>query len=85
MKQLTYEQIEKIINQHDPIGLLRMGAPTNEYEPEIKDLMNRRNECFSGLDWVEIKMVFESWFYENCISKEQAKAMERDLQNLLLS
>lgn len=82
MKKLAYAQLEKIINHHDPLGLIHAGAPINEYEPEIKDLLNRRNEQSSGLDWTIIRTVFEFWFYPGCISKEKAQEIEKDIQML---
>ncbi|MDE0561988.1 hypothetical protein OU792_18470 [Algoriphagus sp. NF] len=32
-------ELSSIINQHDPIGLLKIGAPEDEYEPEIKTII----------------------------------------------
>lgn len=34
-----FTELRKIINQHDPIGLLDIGAPEDEYEPEVKTII----------------------------------------------
>lgn len=82
MKKLTYTQLEEIINRHDPLGLIGAGAPINEYEPEINDLLRRRNNRSSSLNWNIIQTVFELWFYPGCISKETAQEIEKDIQVL---
>ena len=33
--------VRAIMNSADPIGLLAIGAPDDEYEPEIRDLAGR--------------------------------------------
>lgn len=78
MNSITYEKVEKVINRHDPLGLLKMGAPKDEYEPEITELVNRSNNQ-SNLDWQDITKVFESWFYPGCISPELARKIEQEL------
>ena len=40
--ELTKEQINKIgsiINKYDPFGLLKIGAPRNEYISEFRDII----------------------------------------------
>ncbi len=37
--KLTLEQkVKEIVNKYDPIGLLKMGCPADEYDPEIKKI-----------------------------------------------
>ena len=80
MKELTYEQVEQVINRNDPLGLLAMGAPRDEYQSEIEVLLTRRNRGNSVLSWQEIRTVFEYWFYPGCISDETAMAIEQELR-----
>jgi hypothetical protein len=34
-----FTELRTIINRHDPIGLLDIGAPEDEYEPEVKTII----------------------------------------------
>jgi len=34
-----FSELRTIINRHDPIGLLDLGAPEDEYEPEAKTII----------------------------------------------
>lgn len=65
---MDYSQLKIIVNKVDPIGLLSMGAPTNEYDQEIKSILNRLK---GGQTEQEIrKIVFEEfikWFGEETI------------------
>ncbi len=42
-----------------PIGLVEIGMPSNEYEPEVTDLMRRRQPSPA-----EVRDVFVRWFGE---------------------
>lgn len=33
------EEVRRIVNKHDPIGLLKIGCPSDEYDPEIRKIM----------------------------------------------
>jgi asparagine synthetase A len=72
MNKLHYEIVKLEIDKWDPMRLLAGGAPSDEYEPEIKDIVNKiytvNNEHELAL---LTKYVFEKWFgdeflYENC-------------------
>ena len=39
--QVLVEAVERAINQADPIGLLEIGAPSDEYAPEIGTIVPR--------------------------------------------
>ena len=39
--QALVAAVERGINEADPIGLLEMGAPTDEYAPEIGTIVSR--------------------------------------------
>ena len=38
---MNYENVKKIIDEWDPIGLLALGCPPNEYDLEIKLIVNQ--------------------------------------------
>jgi len=65
---MDYSQLKIIVDKVDPIGLLSMGAPKNEYDQEIKSISNRLRE---GQTKQEIrKIVFDEfikWFGEDTI------------------
>jgi hypothetical protein len=82
MRKLTHKEVEEVINQVDPMGLLGKRAPKDEYKTEIDDLLKRRNIGYSRLGWEEIRVVFEYWFYPGCISVPVAQEIERRLQSL---
>lgn len=83
-QQLTYGQVEEVINRHDPMGLLAMGASKDEYKSEIEAILERRNQCNMDLDPQEIRVVFEYWFYPGCIKQEKAEAISKELQALFM-
>ena len=39
------ETIETILRRHDPIGLIGMGAPEDEYDPEVGTILPRLKEA----------------------------------------
>lgn len=83
-QQLAYGQIEEVINRHDPMGLLAMGAPKDEYKSEIEAILERRSQNNMALSPQEIQVVFEYWFYPGCIKQEKAKAISKELQALFM-
>lgn len=38
--------VTQAVNQTDPMGLLSMGAPDDEYEPEIRELVARLGDAW---------------------------------------
>ena len=41
MNRLHYEIVKLEIDKWDPMGLLGIGAPDDEYDPEIKNIVNK--------------------------------------------
>lgn len=39
MKELDYSIVRKEINQWDPIGLIGLGCPEDEYEREVQEIV----------------------------------------------
>ena len=61
---MDYKQIEKVVNKYDPIGLISMGMPQDEYSPEIKELQNsiKMGQKQEEIEKIVIK-IFEKWFF----------------------
>lgn len=58
-----YILVKKVIDEWDPIGLLGMGCPDDEYDPEIKDIVRLLSNIKSIHELAkEINGVFIRWF-----------------------
>ncbi|HEX3785242.1 MAG TPA: hypothetical protein VHX38_36765 [Pseudonocardiaceae bacterium] len=53
--------MRKVLNAHDPAGLLNAGAPDDEYTPEAEDFASRLREGQPITRQVVID-VWERWF-----------------------
>jgi hypothetical protein len=58
----------KVVNHEDPVGLLAMGAPEGEYDPEVGELTKWRDSVTSD----QVIAVFLHWFGD-------AGAMQSDM------
>lgn len=43
----AFQRLRKLVNRHDPLGLLECGCPDDEYEPEVGTLLPRLQEADS--------------------------------------
>ncbi|MFB7142858.1 DUF1871 family protein [Gottfriedia sp. NPDC056225] len=74
MNSLNYEIVKLEIDKWDSLGLLAGGAPEDEYDPEIKDIVKEINSVNNNNELILlIKNVFEKWFgmefsYEECFT-----------------
>lgn len=60
-----FRDILEILNRHDPIGLVGIGAPDDEYEPEAGTILARLDEARSAGELERIvHEEFVSWFSE---------------------
>jgi hypothetical protein len=61
-----YMFVKEVIDEWDPIGLLSLGCPDDEYDPEIKDIVKLVSQIKS-IDEIAvgIQEVFNKWFGEN--------------------
>lgn len=50
-----------VVNREDPVGLLGVGGPEDEYEPEIRDLIKWRKAVTAE----QVSAVFLRWFGES--------------------
>lgn len=60
-----YEEFLTLLARHDPMGLVKIGAPDHEYRPEVKRILPRLEEASSAEDLERIiHEVFVSMFNE---------------------
>ena len=56
-------EVRKILNEHDPVGLIAIGCPDDEYEPELGTILPRLRHAGSSKDVQEIiDQEFDKWF-----------------------
>lgn len=65
MSKVSEELILNILAQNDPFGLIDMGAPDDEYSPEVEEIMGVLEEC-NSVDELNhsLIVIFEHWFYD---------------------
>lgn len=39
IRKIQREKVRKIVNKHDPVKLLKMDCPVDEYDPEIDEIL----------------------------------------------
>ena len=68
-------RLTQILNEEDPVGLIRLGAPLDEYDPEVGTVLPRLKDCLdeSGLRRV-LHEEFARWFGPETAGSEQAYA-----------
>lgn len=73
----------EVVNRHDPIGLIEIGAPDDEYDPEVGDLVRMvlRNDPIEESD---VEGVWIRWFGDTYRmgGSNSLAAMTRDLRGL---
>jgi hypothetical protein len=52
--------VRTVVNREDPVGLLCLGAPEDEYDPEVADLIKWRKAVTAE----QVSSVFLRWFGE---------------------
>jgi hypothetical protein len=53
--------VRTVVNREDPVGLLDAGAPEDEYDPEVGDLIKPRDAVTAE----QVSTVFLRWFGES--------------------
>ena len=56
--------VRSIVNGEDPVGLLDMGAPEDEYDIEVKDLIKLTRLNSAPLTAKQVSVIFLYWFGE---------------------
>lgn len=73
----------EVVNRHDPIGLIEIGAPEDEYDPEVGDLVRMvlRNDPIEESD---VEGVWIRWFGDTYRTGggNSLAAMTQDLRDL---
>jgi hypothetical protein len=54
-------RIREMINAEDPVGLLALGAPEDEYDPQVVDLIKWRQAVTAD----QVRSTFRKWFEES--------------------
>lgn len=82
-----FSELRTIINKHDPIGLLDIGAPEDEYEAEIKTIIvqldhNMTEQQIHDLVYEE----FLRWFEDDSTTgpKEAYKKLATDIHEWMI-
>ena len=71
--------LHHLVNKHDPMELIAIGAPEDEYDSELFDIVRRLPECRSEDDTVKmIHCVFSDWFHPVEVPLEDCAALGRD-------
>ncbi|MGH8064259.1 MAG: hypothetical protein ACRERE_03270 [Candidatus Entotheonellia bacterium] len=85
MNSQIYVLTKRAIDRADPIHLLKIGAPDDEYELEIREIVSRVGECMNLEDMQRLlHEVFTKWFDERIAgSKELYRAPAEVIWNRL--
>ena len=71
--------IESVLDKEDPMGLIQIGAPKNEYLPEAKIILDAIDKKKSAVFfWKEIQKIFLKQF-ETTIDKDVCKAISKKI------
>jgi hypothetical protein len=58
-----FAELTEILARHDPVGLTWIGAPDDEYEPEVGTIIPRMSEASNPQDVQRILIEeFDGWF-----------------------
>jgi hypothetical protein len=58
-----YADVSRLLHEADPIGLIAMGAPDDEYDPEVSTILPRLREASTAVDVQRIvHEEFVQWF-----------------------
>ena len=78
--------IKEVIDLYDPIGLLKMGAPQDEYNPEIKEVAEKIANC-RNVEEIQ-KLIYETfvkWFDQDIAGDvEKYKEPAEDIAKYIL-
>jgi hypothetical protein len=75
----NFYELREIINKNDPIGLISMGAPEDEYEAEVKTIIVQLDRIKNKEETLDlIYSEFEKWF-GNAGKKENFRKMASEI------
>ena len=58
-----YSDVSRLLREADPIGLIAMGAPDDEYDPEVSTILPRLREANSAVDVQRIVHEEFGWWF----------------------
>lgn len=69
--------VTRAVNQTDPMGLLSIGAPDDEYEPEIRELVAGLGDAWPDPTAVLrlCESVFSHFFGARCVNAKRMKRL----------
>jgi hypothetical protein len=70
-----FHRARRVVNHVDPVHLIAIGAPDDEYDPEVRDLI-RLTQPVSPAD---VANVFGAWFGPGAVADEDAAAIAAGL------
>ena len=80
LEQYIVDNFESIVaeevNKLDPIGLLAMDCPANEYKSEIRDITLRCSHAMSWLELAEIMYIVFAYKFDLADAKPESKYLE---------
>lgn len=79
------ERVKEILIKHDPIGLVSLGAPNDEYSPESQMIAPQLRTNMSESDIVDIVHAeFVKWFYKKLAGdREQYMEIATDISRVI--
>ncbi len=81
----TLRAVKAVINSWDPYRLLANGMPTDEFEPEIRDLVALIPRIRTQADTVNaISKVFSKWFEDETFGPEYCMDVGEELYLVLV-
>ena len=77
--------VKKVIDRHDPYGLLAMGCPADEYDSESRDIASKINE-YNSVDEIAVicSAVFTRWFGIDFLKESFIEIAEEIKSNLIV-
>ena len=72
--------VRAVLAEEDPEGLLALGCPVDEYDPEVPDLVRLVVDGSVTAD--RVLQVWEKWFEADSVLSGRADALERLTERL---
>ena len=85
MKAELLNEMRKIVNKYDPVGIYYSTKAFDEYDPEIRDICARFKKSKTLKEFTkEVYNVFVKWFFPSVAGKrEKYTDLSKDLFRLL--
>ncbi len=86
VKGEKFFELRSIINEYDPIGLIGMGSPEDEYDPEVTTIISKLDSNFTESEVYDLVYdEFLFWFGEGSTTgpKISYKPLARDIYTWL--